>query len=258
MVGMVIEMKKIFLLIVLICILLCGCNFETEEFIFELTEDENGYVLTHYFPPKDFDGEVSIPAYHNDLPVVEIGNAFDDSDKVLRVIIPDTVKVIGGAAFQHCSTLEEVVIPLSVEIIEDYAFENCDGLTEICIPQTVSIGFSCFANCDGLVEISIGTERTAMLGVSIGKWAFNSCSNLEKVTLGQSITTIGENAFEHCERLQSVYLSSRLVWIQSSAFEYCKELETIVYDGSSDDWSQIEKDVWWNLNTGSYTIEYLK
>lgn len=41
------------------------------------------------------------------------------------IVIPDSVKEIGHAAFSNCSKLVSVTIPISVSTIDNYAFYNC-------------------------------------------------------------------------------------------------------------------------------------
>ena len=53
-------------------------------------------------------------------------NAFSEMGKLKKVIIPGSVKVIGGYSFANCPNLKEVVIEEGVEIIEDWAFISCN------------------------------------------------------------------------------------------------------------------------------------
>ena len=51
--------------------------------------------------------------------------------------IPDTVKVIGGAAFYNCAKLENVDIPYGVTEMQARVFNNCDSLKSLVIPYGV-------------------------------------------------------------------------------------------------------------------------
>ena len=57
--------------------------------------------------------------------------------------------------------------------------------------------------------------------VSIGTSAFESCSNLQSVTIPSSVTTINNYAFYGCTKLGSVNLEEGLVTIGTSAFYNC-------------------------------------
>jgi hypothetical protein len=58
-------------------------------------------------------------------------------ERIGSYTIPDSVKIIGYAAFFECAGLNQITIPKSVETIESYAFSKCSGLTSITIPNSV-------------------------------------------------------------------------------------------------------------------------
>jgi len=57
--------------------------------------------------------------------------------------------------------------------------------------------------------------------VTIGTSAFENCSNLQSVTLPNSITAINQDAFYHCTKLGSVNLPEGLTYIGLRAFIKC-------------------------------------
>ncbi|MBR6168241.1 MAG: leucine-rich repeat domain-containing protein, partial [Paludibacteraceae bacterium] len=57
--------------------------------------------------------------------------------------------------------------------------------------------------------------------ISIGTSAFESCSNLQAVTLPSSITSIGQDAFYYCSKLGSINLPEGLTTIGLRAFVHC-------------------------------------
>ena len=63
--------------------------------------------------------------------------------------------------------------------------------------------------------------------VTIGTSAFESCTNLQSVTLPNSITAIYTDAFYGCTKLGDINLPEGLTTINSRAFEYCN-LDTII------------------------------
>ena len=104
--------------------------------------------------------------------------------------IKEGTKWIGDGAFRWCS-LTSVMIPNSVTIIGGNAFEGCKGLTSVTIPNSVtSIGDYAFRDCTGLTSVTIPSSAT-----SIGVWAFAGCTGLTSVTIPNSITSIGDDAF---------------------------------------------------------------
>ena len=67
------------------------------------------------------------------------------------VTVPDTVRAVGGYAFDGCTTVETVQLPSSLRSIDAFAFSNCGNLRQ--------------------VQIADGLE-------SIGEYAFHWCVSL--------------------------------------------------------------------------------
>ncbi len=93
---------------------------------------------------------------------------------LVSVVIPDSVTIIGGYAFQGCTNLVSVTLPNSIKEIYHEAFLGCTSLTNINIPNTVTyIGQGAFANCLSLETIVIPVSVTTMLNET-----FHWCENL--------------------------------------------------------------------------------
>jgi hypothetical protein len=63
--------------------------------------------------------------------------------------------------------------------------------------------------------------------ISIGDWAFDSCSGLTSLTIGNSVTSIGNSAFQSCRGLTSVTIPNSVISIGEGAFRYCSGLTEI-------------------------------
>ena len=106
---------------------------------------------------------------------------------ITSVVIPSTVKSIGGSAFEN-NQLTEVTIPSSVTSIGSYAFHS-NKLTSITLLDgVVSIGENAFEN-NQLTEVTIPSSVT-----SIGSYAFSG-NKLTKLTIPSSVTSIERGAF---------------------------------------------------------------
>ncbi len=88
---------------------------------------------------------LTIPASLDSYPIAKIeSNSFQEQSKLKKVIIPGSVKVIGGYSFAACPLLKEVVIEEGVEVIEDWAFINCN-IEHIVLPKSIkTIGPNAF------------------------------------------------------------------------------------------------------------------
>ncbi len=173
-----------------------------------------------------------------------------------EIIIPskspagDLVTEIGSDAFATCTTITSVTIPNSVTSIGDYAFKYCKSLTRITIPNGVMrIGLGAFYYCTSLTSSIIPDSVT-----SIGDYAFYRCTFLTSMTISDNVTNIGARAFVSCISLTNVTIGNSVTSIGYEAFYYCTSLKNIYYQGTMDEWNEINKEDYWDKNTGDYTI----
>ena len=82
-----------------------------------------------------------------------------------------------------------------------------------------SIGSYVFFYCSNLQSVTIPNSVT-----TIGYRAFIGCSNLQSVTMPNSVTTIGNGAFIGCTSLQSVTIPNSVTTIGELAFYKCTNL----------------------------------
>ena len=214
-------MKKLFLLLVLMGMVVVGCskdeggsednflkNFFTglDNVIIYYTSS-NGKIVTPY-DSSAFGATIISNTYKDGVGVIEfiapittIGeNAFYGCPNLTSITIPDSVTSIGYCAFEGCSSLTSVTIPDSVTTIGNYAFSECSSLTSVTIGDSViSIGYGAFVYCSSLTSITIPDSVTTIGTV------FYGCSSLTSVTIPDSVTTIAHMAFYDCSSLTSVY-----------------------------------------------------
>ncbi|MBO7168436.1 MAG: leucine-rich repeat domain-containing protein, partial [Bacteroidaceae bacterium] len=148
--------------------------------------------------------------------------------EITNLIIPNSVKSIGYAAFDGCKGLTSVNIPNSVTSIGGFAFSGCSGLTSVTIPNSVtSIGSCAFDGCSGLTSVNIPNSVT-----SIGSYAFSYCSGLTSVTIPNSVKSIGVGAFDTCFGLTSVTIPNSVTGISDRVFEDCSGLTSVTIPNS--------------------------
>lgn len=136
-------------------------------------------------------------------------------NQIKKVVINDGVTNIPSYAFYLCVNLAEISIPDGITSVGNYAFGNCTILKEIDLPDSV---------------------------VSIGRSAFAGCDNLREISIPARVTDISQYAFAGCDKLASVGIPDGVVSINSYAFSVCKGLTNIYYEGSEEDWIQIDID----------------
>lgn len=193
---------------------------------------------------------------------------------VNRVTVPDSVKLIGKAAFYECEQLRHVTLPDGLKRIEDYTFYGCSALYDMKIPSGVeSIGRSAFYQCVSYENIELpdsvqslgdycfyGSRVTAIrfgAGIkSIGSRAFQGSglqtvtipgtleniperafaksSLLQHVILGEGVKTVGRYAFTECLSLVDIVLPQSLEKIGDYAFYKCTSLTAIDFGGTSE------------------------
>lgn len=72
----------------------------------------------------------------------------------------------------------------------------------------------------------------------VGDGAFNS-QYLKRVTLSTGLEKIAPYAFVCCKALEEIYVPKGLKHIYLKAFNFCKNLRKVYYEGSREEWEQI-------------------
>lgn len=173
--------------------------------------------------------------------------AFTARTQIKRLVIPDSVKEIGDAAFDGCESLEEITLPASLTEISYGMFRSCHSLKKIVIPDGVkAIGDCAFYFCRELREVVIpdGMEK-------IGSYAFADCTSLTTIRIPESVREIGEYAFADCSALMDVKILSPSVTIAPNAFE-----GTPFFSINATETSDVTPPE--NQSTGSNTMKGLK
>lgn len=163
---------------------------EEEEYPFSLgftlyeLKDSDGKPLNAY-SVGDYSGEdtvVKIPSVFKDKPVIKIkDNTFSDSTKITKVIIPDSIEILGKSIFSNCKALKEVVFEglSKIQVIPDNTFYKCVSLESITIPTSVKkIDDLAFYGCSSISEMKVPISV-----VSIGRSAFGAMSSLSTLSV---------------------------------------------------------------------------
>ena len=139
----------------------------------------------------------------NRIPTMALNHKYS----LLRIVLPDNLKIIGQAAFDDCINLSgSLIIPEGVTHIEASAFCYCFSLT-------------------GKLQLPSTLEYIGGGGASLGLGAFNECGFVSEIKLPSKVKYIGVNAFSGCHGLYGeLHLPNNLSYIGTNAFLNCKNL----------------------------------
>ncbi len=201
--------------------------------------EDGGLIITSY---KGTRGEIIVPSKIGKSDVVEIGGyAFAASaprikieqrdfrrKEITRVVLPDTVKIIGEDVFSSCEALKEVNIPNGVVEIGKNAFCSCRKVTEFIVPETVKkMGSMAFTGCTALRSVKLPESTT-----EISDYMFTNCQDLQEIKLPAAIQGIGIRAFAFCTSLEEIVIPEGTAEIERQAFMNCDQLKTVVIPAS--------------------------
>ena len=233
----------------------CTICDESWGFVFELNDNNNGYVLVDYIGD---DPTTEIPTLYRNLPVVEIADSvFENAEFIITVEFHDTIEKIGEKAFAGCSNMVEIyctnhyyegagqIEAPKLNKIGRAAFEECNSLTRVRLTQTsiTEISERLFYGCDNLSFVDF-SDKVTKIGTSafsyctklefaggsdycatISAYAFYNCTNMKMCDIGR-VETVGPFAFENCSSLETFDASTARI-IDTCAFLGCKNLKTV-------------------------------
>ena len=167
-------------------------------------------------------------------------------------VIPSNIKILRNQAFSKCDKLTSITISENsqLSLIAPWAFYNCKRLKSVNISKNVrNIGDGAFSNCIKLTDITIPNSIT-----HISNSMFNDCQSLKNVTIPDSVSSIGYNAFYGCRNLASIIIPGNVTSIGWNAFGSCNNLKTIYFNGTQDEWNQVNKHSEWIDGAGQIEV----
>ena len=171
------------------------------------------------------DDEIVIPSEINGYPVIFNLEAFKYTDAT-KVTFLNGVKSL--TMFGRLSNLKYIEIPESVEIIpiEEFIYD-CRALVEI----NVSDKNQYYASVDGVLY---SKDKTVIIAYPEGK-------NQAHYELPAGVVMIAPNAFALYSTtvFKEITIPRSVKYIGDNAFAYCASLTDIYYEGTEDEWNEI-------------------
>ena len=130
--------------------------------------------------------------------------------KLKTIEFPQSLKVIGNAAFSECYNLSgEIIIPEGVTTVGVSSFE-ATAIESVELPSS-------------LVTVTEGS----MVIDAIGAHAFENCRSLREINIPESVTTIQALVFSGCTSLTTITLPKGIISVLGNAFQDCTGLKEI-------------------------------
>ncbi|MBR6031905.1 MAG: leucine-rich repeat protein [Bacteroidaceae bacterium] len=134
---------------------------------------------------------------------------------LVKVELPNRIKLQGQYCFQNCKQLKSINIPTATTELPSYIFYGCSALTDVTLHDGVTeIGYDAFSNCTSLESIALPSGITDIQGS-----AFTNCRKLQLATFPSSLKNIGNYAFQNCKALTQANLPAGIKSIGTQAFD---------------------------------------
>ncbi len=178
---------------------------------------------------------LELPSEIDGLRVFGISDrAFENNKTLRKVVVPDSVEVIGNDVFSFTNITELVLSNNLSRIGNSILFAN-KTLKEIIIPKSITFTSELGAFSGSAIEEAIFQDGET----GIPERILSNCQELKKVVIPDSVTIIGKRAFELCVSLESIDMPENLEIIREGAFYQCESLSQI---NIPDSVYRIEKD----------------
>lgn len=153
----------------------------------------NGFETDRVIIPNEIDGQ----------PVISIGEKAFMNTTISEVILPKSIRAILKNAFKGCKNLKHIDLPETLEYLGDSCFQST-GITEFSCPNSLRIiPMNCFWQCAELKRVGLGNQIEKL---ELG--AFQDCSNLEKISLPESLQEVGSSCFGGTKITTMIFPSS--------------------------------------------------
>lgn len=192
-------------------------NYESDGFVVNIYKTYSEIV--EY---KGKDALVTVPDAFMGMSVKSISEyAFFGNETMTKIVLPDSLIVIGKSAFQDCTSLTEAVVGNNLEVISQAAFRD-SALEKINIPDSVAVIERYAFYRTRLSEIKLPSSLS-----SVAKYAFYGCERLTRIEFSQRVENIGEYAFSDCDSLTEAVITEGIELLGDYCFSECASLNRV-------------------------------
>ncbi|EMB38380.1 leucine-rich repeat domain-containing protein [Treponema denticola] len=169
--------------------------------------------------------------------------------------VPGSITEIDQRAFFECTGITEVHLPESLTKIGMYAFKNCEGMRKLVLGKNLThIGYGAFNSCKNLE----GNLKFPSDLAEIDASAFSGCFKLSALDFSECTKplTIGNYAFQSCTMTGTVQFPASLASLGEGAFWNCDNVECFdFYLCSSPPLTAIGSDAFGGSTTGRFKVK---
>ncbi len=156
------------------------------------------------------------------------GNFIEKYDAILYV--PQGTEV----AYKAADYWENFLNVIGISIIDDFEVDGIyyHALSENTATVIKHPVIENYYNGDVVIPDSVSYQDMQFAVVGIDDRAFEDCSELISVVIGNLVESIGEEAFQGCTSLTNLTIGSGVTTIGAKAFNYCNSLQTVACLGT--------------------------
>ncbi len=171
--------------------------------------------------------------------LIEIGQYAFANSLITNIYIPKNVEIIGNRVFDDCSNLVDIEIASPKIEFGEWQFYSCSSLTNVYYDGTI----------DNWAEFQYAHEYSTPMCNAKNFYILDSNGTvnyngnkyklIEDIIIPDGMEEIGEYTFYNF-KVKNVTIPASVSKIGLKAFSYCSSLVNVYYDGTINDWVNIE------------------
>ena len=149
----------------------------------------------------------------------------DGTEVTLGTIFEDNTVRRGVAGDEENTTIKKVIVEEGIAVLYDRTFRRFYALEEVVLPSTLTTigaaGSGVFQSCNNLKKVVLPESLTVL-----GKGSFQECTSLESINIPAGVTRIESDALRNTG-LKSVEFHEGVTYFGAQAFRDCKQLTEV-------------------------------